>query len=234
MRRRPEPRAAAAPDGHDFYFDFASPYGFIAAMQIEAKERAVRRRPFLLGAVYKTFGQSPLDHPLKRKYVIEVDAPRMARRIGLELKIPADFPEHSLTPSRAFYWIEQQDPAKVVAFAKAVYRRGIGWTALPLAMPPWRPMRPPPCLGRGLVRRFSAAIEAGVAVLTGVRPPYDQAWCAFHGGCAHDLAPKMQEIIDWALASSARLPAHLSQGQTASIQDGAERRWCSLSDRHAG
>jgi 2-hydroxychromene-2-carboxylate isomerase len=47
----------------------------------------------------------------------------MARRIGLELKIPADFPEHSLPPSRAFYWIEQQDLAKAVAFAKADYRR---------------------------------------------------------------------------------------------------------------
>jgi 2-hydroxychromene-2-carboxylate isomerase len=68
---------------------------------------------------YKTFGQSPLDHPLKRKYVIEVDAPRMARRIGLELKMPANFPEHSLPPSRAFYWIEQQDPATAVAFGFA-------------------------------------------------------------------------------------------------------------------
>lgn len=38
----------------DFNFDFASPYGFIAAMQIEAIERAVRWRPFLLSAVYKT------------------------------------------------------------------------------------------------------------------------------------------------------------------------------------
>jgi 2-hydroxychromene-2-carboxylate isomerase len=68
---------------------------------------------------YKTFGQSPLDHPLKRKYVIEVDAPRMARRIGLELKMPANFTEHSLPPSRAFYWIEQQDPATAVAFGFA-------------------------------------------------------------------------------------------------------------------
>jgi 2-hydroxychromene-2-carboxylate isomerase len=44
-------------------------------------------------------------------------------RVGSELKIPASFPEHSLPPSRTFYWIEQQDPAKAVAFAKAVYRR---------------------------------------------------------------------------------------------------------------
>ena len=79
--------------------------------------------PFLLGSVYKAVAQSPLEHPLKRAYVIEVDAPRMARRIGLQLKLPAAFPEHSLPPSRAFYWIDQQDPAKAVAFAKAAYRK---------------------------------------------------------------------------------------------------------------
>ena len=107
----------------DFYFDFASPYGFIAAMQMDGLARPVRWRPFLLGAVYKTFGQSPLEHPLKRKYVIEVDAPRMAQRYGLKLKVPADFPEHALPPARAFYWIEQQEPAKAVAFAKAAYRK---------------------------------------------------------------------------------------------------------------
>jgi Protein of unknown function (DUF2478) len=74
-------------------------------------------------------------------------------------------------------------------------------------------------LGRGLLGCFSAAIEAGVAVLTACRPPYDEAWYAYHGGSAPDLAPEMQDIIDWALASTARSPAHLSQGQTASIQD---------------
>jgi len=104
----------------EFYFDFASPYGFIAAMQIEAIGRAVRWHPFLLGAVYKAVGQSPLQHPLKRAYVIDVDAPRMARRLGLDLKVPAGFPEHALPPSRAFYWINRQDPAKAILTA---YRR---------------------------------------------------------------------------------------------------------------
>ena len=107
----------------DFYFDFASPYGFIAAMQIEAVGRPVRWHPFLLGSVYKAVGQSPLQHALKRDYVIAVDAPRMAGRIGLQLKVPAGFPEHSLPPSRAFYWIDQQNPAQAVAFAKAAYRK---------------------------------------------------------------------------------------------------------------
>jgi 2-hydroxychromene-2-carboxylate isomerase len=107
----------------EFYFDFASPYGFLAAMQIHRIERAVTWRPFLLGAVYKKFGQSPLEHPLKRDYVIKVDAPRMARQIGLNLKVPTNFPEHSLPPSRAFYWIEREHPSKAAAFAKAAYRK---------------------------------------------------------------------------------------------------------------
>ena len=107
----------------EFYFDFASPYGFIAAMQIDALARPVIWRPFLLGAVYKTVGQSPLEHALKRAYVIEVDAPRMAKMIGLDLKVPADFPAHALPAARAFYWIEAQEPAEATAFAKAAYRR---------------------------------------------------------------------------------------------------------------
>lgn len=92
-------------------------------MQVDGIGRPARWRPFLLGAVYKTFGQSPLEHPLRRKYVIEVDAPRMARRIGLDLKVPAGFPEHALPPSRVFYWIEQQDPTKAVAFVKVAYHK---------------------------------------------------------------------------------------------------------------
>ena len=101
-----------------------------------------RWRPFLLGAVYKTFGRSPLDHPLKRKYVIEVDAPRMARRIGLELKFPTNFPEHSLPPSRAFYWIEQRD--------KAVYCRYWLEGSATGDPRPWRPMRLPPSVAIGM------------------------------------------------------------------------------------
>lgn len=57
-------------------------------------------------------------------------------------------------------------------------------------------------LGRGLVGCFSAAIQAGVPVLTAVRSPYDDAWRAFHGGCAHQLAAEEQDIVDWVIAST--------------------------------
>jgi 2-hydroxychromene-2-carboxylate isomerase len=105
----------------EFYFDFASPC-FLAAMQVDRVQRPTILRPFLLGAVYKQVGQSPLEHSLKREYVIKIDAPRMARRIGLKLNVPQGFPDHSLPPSRAFYWIDGQDPAKAIAFTKAAYR----------------------------------------------------------------------------------------------------------------
>jgi 2-hydroxychromene-2-carboxylate isomerase len=55
--------------------------------------------------------------------VIKVDAPRMGRRIGLDLKVPSNFPEHALPPSRIFYWIDLQDPVRAVAFAKVAYRK---------------------------------------------------------------------------------------------------------------
>jgi hypothetical protein len=41
----------------------------------------------------------PIEHPPKRDQVIKIDAPRMARQLGLELKVPTGFPEHALPPS---------------------------------------------------------------------------------------------------------------------------------------
>ena len=120
----------------DFYFDFASPYGFIAAMQIDRLARPVRWRPFLLGSIYKAVGQSPLEHPLKREYVIEVDAPRMAHRLGLQLKVPAGFPEHSLPPARAFYWSSDNSLPKLSSSRKPLIGN-IGCMAAGPAMPRW-------------------------------------------------------------------------------------------------
>jgi 2-hydroxychromene-2-carboxylate isomerase len=110
----------------EFHFDFASPYGFLAAMQIDAiasrNGRTVTWRPFLLGAVYQKFRQTPLEHPLKRDYIIRQDAPRAARALGMELKTPLGFPEHSLPPARLFYWLETFDPAKAHRFAVEAYK----------------------------------------------------------------------------------------------------------------
>ncbi len=118
--------ATPVPTPIDFYFDFSSPYGFIASTLIddvaEAAGRTVTWRPFLIGAVYKEHGGAPLDHPMKKGYAV-TDMMRTARYHGImDMRLPDGFPAHSVPPSRVFYWINRQDPDKARDFAKRVYR----------------------------------------------------------------------------------------------------------------
>jgi 2-hydroxychromene-2-carboxylate isomerase len=110
----------------EFYFDFASPYGYIAAMgigKLAAKYgRAVTWRPILLGVVFKVTGSGPLPSlPLKGDYSVR-DMPRTARFLGIPLNFPTTFPIATQAPARAIYWIEQTAPAKVEAAVAALYR----------------------------------------------------------------------------------------------------------------
>ncbi|GAB4224430.1 MAG: 2-hydroxychromene-2-carboxylate isomerase [Kiloniellaceae bacterium] len=110
----------------DFYFDFSSPYGYLAAEQIEALAarhgREVAWRPILLGAVFpQTGGQPLLDIPLKGDYARR-DIARSARLLGIPFKLPEKFPFMSVAACRAFYWLQDRDPAGAVALAKALYR----------------------------------------------------------------------------------------------------------------
>ena len=50
-------------------------------------------------------------------------------------------------------------------------------------------------LGRGLLRCFAEAVDAGIPVLTSVREPYDIAWRDFHGGLGIDLAADFEAIV---------------------------------------
>jgi 2-hydroxychromene-2-carboxylate isomerase len=109
----------------DFYFDFSSPYGYLASTAIDALAarhgRTVRWRPFLIGALYKQLGYMPLEQPGKRAYLLH-DVPRSARLMGVALSFPASFPQALIAPARAVYWIADQDPAKAGAFARAAFR----------------------------------------------------------------------------------------------------------------
>ena len=110
----------------EFYFDFASPYGYIAAMgigKLAAKYgRAVTWRPILLGVVFKVTGSGPLPSlPLKGDYSLR-DMPRTARFLGIPLNFPTTFPIATQAPARAIYWIEQTAPVKVEAAVTALYR----------------------------------------------------------------------------------------------------------------
>ena len=110
----------------DFYFEFASPYGYIASQLAEDFEKRVGRplkwRPMLLGPVFKITGQPPLiEIPLKGAYA-KLDFARSARLHKVPYQHPAKFPIGTVAACRAFYWTDDQDPAKARALAKALYR----------------------------------------------------------------------------------------------------------------
>ena len=109
----------------DFYFEFASPYGYLASLRIDAiaraHEREVRWRPIMLGAALKLTGGGPnMNLPLKGPYLLH-DAPRFARLMGVPLKLPPVMPVSSLAASRAFWWLDAQDHEMAKGFAQAVY-----------------------------------------------------------------------------------------------------------------
>ena len=103
-------------DAIDFYFDFSSPYGYLASTQIDTLAvkhgRVVNWRPFLLGVAFKTTGQRPLpEQPLRGPYSLR-DFDRSARLLGVPFRLPEPFPFPSLAACRAFYWLEDSDEAK--------------------------------------------------------------------------------------------------------------------------
>ena len=90
----------------DFYFDFSSPYGYLAAHRIdriaESHGREARWRPFLLGVVFAITGQSPLtNQPMRGVYALH-DFQRGARALGIPFALPDQFPVLSLAAPRAY------------------------------------------------------------------------------------------------------------------------------------
>ena len=112
----------------DFYFDFISPYGYLAATRIEAIGEAHGRpvvwHPFLLGVtVLQVMGIKPLmETPLKSDYLV-IDRPRMARLLGAPLVIPELDGVNGLAASRAFYWLAERDAAAARALARRLLER---------------------------------------------------------------------------------------------------------------
>ncbi len=88
----------------EFYYDFGSPYSYLASTQIERiceKYGAeLEWRPFLLGGVFKESGnRSPLEVPNKKAYMIK-DLANWAKHYGLQLNVPDLFPLNSVKPMR--------------------------------------------------------------------------------------------------------------------------------------
>ena len=110
----------------DFWFDFSSPYGYLAAERIDELAarhgRSVNWRPILLGPVFKAVGTAPLTTlPIKGEYS-KHDFARMARYLKVPFRLPERFPVGTQVAARAFYLISDADPAQARDFAKRAYR----------------------------------------------------------------------------------------------------------------
>jgi len=109
----------------EFYFDFSSPYGYLASTKIdklaENHGRAVGWHPILLGVVFKETKSAPLTTiPLKGDYSIR-DFQRSAGFLGVDFTMPQTFPIATQQAARAFYWAQQQNPGAAKALAKALF-----------------------------------------------------------------------------------------------------------------
>lgn len=109
-----------------FYFDFSSPYSYIASEWVEALAarhgRRVQWHAILLGATFAATGlKAPVDYPVKREYALH-DFARSARFAGVPYAPPPRFPLPTQSAARVYWWLHDQDPARAVAWAHAGLR----------------------------------------------------------------------------------------------------------------
>ncbi len=114
----------------EFYFDFSSPFAYLASERIEAiaakHNRQIVWHPILLGAVFKISQQVPLTQiPLKGDYSLR-DFARSAREHGIAYNHPDPFPIASISACRATLWLRNHSDealnAKTTEFVHTVFR----------------------------------------------------------------------------------------------------------------
>ncbi len=110
----------------DFYFDFSSPYSYLASTRIDALAerfgRTVRWRPILLGVVFQHWGSQALVNQAGQRDYAPLDMARSARFLGIPFRFPSRFPLPTQAAARTYYWLEDRDAPLARAFAHAVFR----------------------------------------------------------------------------------------------------------------
>ena len=108
----------------EFYYDFSSPYTYIASTRIEKicedTDVELEWKPFLLGGVFNEIGSTPaVEIDNKFKY-LRVDFERAATYFDVDFNFPDLFPLNSVRSMRgAFAAIEQ---GKLVEYSNQMFR----------------------------------------------------------------------------------------------------------------
>lgn len=109
----------------DFYFDFSSPYSYIASELVEAiaerQQRSVVWHPMVIGTAFRAVGGAALPAlPMKSEYV-ERDVARLARSLAIPFKWPTHHPIPTHLAAYAFLYGQDRDPERAKAFARKVF-----------------------------------------------------------------------------------------------------------------
>ena len=101
----------------EFYFDFSSPYSFIAHKKIRKVEKEnsikIKYMPVLLGGLLKSAGsKANADIPIKAKYMIK-DCKLWAEKYEINFKFNNYFPINTLNLMRCVLIAEKKDFAKL-------------------------------------------------------------------------------------------------------------------------
>jgi 2-hydroxychromene-2-carboxylate isomerase len=109
----------------EFFFDYASPYSYLACQQVEAVAQRtgaeLRWRPFLLGAVFKATGNVPPISTANKASWLLRDVQDWTSYLGLPpFRIPENFPINSLKANRLGLVAAEQ--GRIVPFSHAAFR----------------------------------------------------------------------------------------------------------------
>ena len=112
----------------EFYYDFTSPYTYIASTRIErvCEENGAELewKPFFMGGLFIETGvKAPVDIANKFAYV-KHDTEDLARHYGVDFKFPAVFPLHSVKSMRGAFAASEKD--KLTEYTHEMFR--LFWT----------------------------------------------------------------------------------------------------------
>ncbi len=107
------------------FFDFSSPYSYLASTQIEAlaarHDRGIEWVPMLLGPVFAATGSRPLvQQPLKAEYSLR-DLERSARYFGVPYHQPQPFPVATQQAARVLLALQRARSPLAVEWIHKVY-----------------------------------------------------------------------------------------------------------------
>jgi 2-hydroxychromene-2-carboxylate isomerase len=106
----------------EFWFDFGSPYSYLAAGRIESLA-VTRWRPFLLGPIFKSLGweTSPFLLQKEKGAYMWLDMARQCRKYGLDWQHPSAFPRLAVLASRIALLLEEEGRAG--PFCREIFRQ---------------------------------------------------------------------------------------------------------------